>query len=109
MKLTQGRRESRGAVLTANCIPTARFRIGRIVATYDALAVLSESDISQAIARHQAGDWGDLSGADRRANDEAVLQGTRLLSAYCSAKGVKFRILTEADRLVTTILLPHEY
>jgi hypothetical protein len=38
-----------------------------------------------------------------------VLEGTRILSAYRAANGTKFWIITEADRSVTTMLLPEDY
>jgi hypothetical protein len=60
------------------------------------------------IARHAAGDWGDLDKHDRRANEEALKTGARLLSAY-TLEGVKFWVITEADRSATTVLLPSEY
>ena len=87
----------------------AKFRLGHIVATPNALTSLTEEDIVAAIQRHQAGDWGDLPEEDRQENELSLQQGFRLLSAYCSAQGVKFWIITEADRSVTTLLLPEDY
>ncbi|HMJ88755.1 MAG TPA: hypothetical protein VK530_03005, partial [Candidatus Acidoferrum sp.] len=63
----------------------AKLRLGRIVATPNALSHITQDEILQGIARHQAGDWGDLSREDRRANDEALRNGTRLLSVYHTA------------------------
>lgn len=59
--------------------------------------------------RHAAGDWGDLSNDDRRANAEALKDGSRLLSAYHLKDGTKIWIITEVDRSATTVLLPAEY
>ncbi|HMJ91434.1 MAG TPA: hypothetical protein VK530_16550, partial [Candidatus Acidoferrum sp.] len=73
----------------------AKLRLGKIVATPNALSQLSQDEILHGIARHQAGDWGDLSSEDRRANDEALRNGTRLLSVYHTAGRVKFWIITE--------------
>lgn len=92
-----------------NSPPVARFRLGRLVSTPNALNQLTHDDILAAIWRHQAGDWGCVDEEDRRANDRALIEGTRLLSAYESAKGVKFWLITEADRSVTTILMPEDY
>ena len=58
--------------------------------------------------RHQAGDWGDLGEEDWKENDTAVHAGLRLLSSYRSTGGVTFWIITEADRSVTTLLLPDD-
>ena len=51
---------------------------------------------------------------DWQANDQALADGSRLLSAYNTLKGVKLWIITEAEndngqRAATTLLLPDEY
>jgi hypothetical protein len=46
---------------------------------------------------------------DQRANDRAVEDGTRILSAYRTSLGVKLWVITEADRSATTLLLPEDY
>ena len=92
-----------------NLIPVAVFRLGRIVATPALLERVTHEDIIAAIARHQAGDWGDLDAEDRTTNNEALIHGGRLLSVYRTAQGVKFYLITEADRSVTTALLPEDY
>ncbi|HAB17143.1 MAG TPA: hypothetical protein PLX89_23320 [Verrucomicrobiota bacterium] len=83
--------------------------LGRIVATRNALAQVSHADIVHALHRHQHRDWGDLCRSDRAANDRALVDGTRILSAYETESGVKFWIITEADRSFTTVLLPADY
>jgi len=89
--------------------PLARFRLGHLVATPNALSHLTQEDILRATQRHQSGDWGDLCADDRAANERALREGTRLLSVYRSTAGVKFWLITEADRSLTTILLPEDY
>ena len=95
--------------MNARAVPIAVLRLGQIVATPHALTCLTQDDILRAIQRHQAGDWGDLDDHDRAANDRALKEGTRLLSVYQSAKGVRFWLITEADRGSRTILLPEDY
>lgn len=95
--------------MEAKDLPTALFRLGRIVSTPNALGKLTQSDILTALRRHQAGDWGDVDHEDRQANDQALQEGTRLFSVYHSAARVKFWVITEADRSVTTFLLPEDY
>jgi hypothetical protein len=95
--------------MSAKALPLARFRLGRILSTPHALEVIPNEDILRGIARHQAGDWGEVSAEDHQANERALMEGTRILSAYVSAKGVKFWIITEADRSATTVLLPEDY
>jgi hypothetical protein len=95
--------------MSSSNIPVALFRIGRICATPNALDKLTQPDILSGLQRHQAGDWGDLDEHDRQENDRALQDGSRLLSAYRTESGVKFWIITEADRSVTTVLLPEDY
>jgi hypothetical protein len=84
--------------------------LGRVVATPGALNLLSEmgEDPFGYIARHAAGDWGELCAFDRQQNEIALRDGLRILSSYDVAAG-RVWIITEADRSVTTILLPEEY
>jgi len=95
--------------MSARPIPTAKFRLGRIVATPHALEVITGDDILVGISRHQAGDWGDVRPEDGTANDRALTSRTRILSVYRSVKGEKFWGITEADRSVTTVLMPEDY
>lgn len=86
-----------------------KFTLGRLVATRNALAQISRDDIQRALTRHLHGDWGTLDAEDWTANDRALQRGGRLLSAYHSLQNVKFWIITEADRSITTVLLPEDY
>lgn len=87
----------------------AKFRLGRIVSTPNALERLTQEDILLGIQRHQSGDWGDVDEEDRQENELSLKQGFRLLSVYHSAGGIKFWLITEADRSSTTVLLPEDY
>jgi len=95
--------------MSAPKVPVAIFRLGKIVATPNALSKLSQDDVLRGIQRHQSGDWGDVDAHDREANDRALTESTRLFSVYHSAAGLKFWIITEADRSVTTVLMPEDY
>jgi hypothetical protein len=88
---------------------TTTFPLGAIVATSNALDVLTQLDVPDGLTRHAAKDWGDLDPEDWRSNDHAVDHGGRILSAYASANGTKFWLTTEHDRSATTILLPEDY
>ena len=46
---------------------------------------------------------------DRISNELALVEDTRLLSAYHATTGQKLWIITEHDRSITTILLPEDY
>lgn len=86
------------------------FSLGRVVSTPGALDALSKAVTHFGILlnRHMTGDWGELSVADRRANDRAVKDGERVSSAYVLSTGVKVWIITEWDRSASTLLLPFE-
>jgi hypothetical protein len=87
------------------------FALGSIVATPGALQVIADSGQVPLdfISRHVRNDWGDVDREDWKANDQALKDGLRLLSAYTTLKGEKLWVITEADRSSTCLLLPSEY
>jgi hypothetical protein len=87
------------------------FPLGQIVATPGALEALTDARQSpvEFLARHARGDWGEVCAEDKALNDEAVKDGSRILSAYRTKVGVKLWVITEADRSSTCLLLPDEY
>jgi hypothetical protein len=80
------------------------------VATPGALKVLREAgeEPLRYLARHRSRDWGDLDTHDRRENERSLRQSWRIFSSY-TVGGKTVWIITEANRSVTTILLPEEY
>jgi hypothetical protein len=84
--------------------------LGRVIATPGALKLLSEIGVHPFgyLARHATGDWGELCAFDRRQNEIALRDGLRVLSSYPVRRECIW-IITEADRSVTTLLLPEEY
>jgi len=94
----------------------SKFSLGQIVATPGALEALEQSGQTADffLAKHASGDWGEVSNGDKKLNDEALVDGGRLLSAYRTLRNERIWVLTEAadeegSRLATTILLPSEY
>ena len=89
---------------------TAPFPLGGVLATPGALEALRAvgKDPLRLLGRHASGDWGQLDAHDRRENGLALKHGRRLLSSYPVGEG-RVWVITEADRSVTTILLPEEY
>lgn len=95
-----------------NSLPTIPlFPPGQIVATPGALALLEQSKRSplEFLSRHLRGDWGDVCQEDKAENELSLKHGFRLLSSYPITVADKIWIITEADRSVTTLLLPEEY
>jgi len=88
-----------------------KFELGQIVSTPGALSALEESGQTPDffIDRHGKGDWGDACEEDKAANERALVDGERILSAYKTLLGVRIWVITEADRASTCILLPEEY
>ena len=83
--------------------------LGRTVITRSALHTLNQEDVATCLKRHQNCDWGECSGEDARENDLSLKEGFRILSVYLDRHDTKFWIITEADRSITTVLLPSEY
>lgn len=93
-----------------------KFSLGEIVATPGAMVAFAgtREAFSTFLDRHVSGDWGDMSDADKRANDEAIVDGGRIFSAYTLKDGIRIWIITEAvgdngRRASTCVLLPEEY
>ena len=89
---------------------SAKFELGQVVATPGALEALRDAGRTpvEFLSRHVRGDWGELCDEDNRANEDALRNGSRILSAY-SLDEVRIWVITEADRSSTCVLLPEEY
>lgn len=88
-------------------------KLGKVVATANFINkvgdVKANVAIYECLPRHQRGDWGGVDSEDAAANNQAVKDGSRVLSSYKTESGIEFWIITEADRSVTTVLLPEDY
>jgi len=88
---------------------TFSFPLGHTVMTRNAAEQLDQTDVLAALTRHARCDWGEVCKDDATKNELSLREGCRLLSAYRDRHGVKFWIITEADRSATTVLLPEDY
>lgn len=61
------------------------------------------------VALHVSGDWGQVGAQDARENALSLDRGFRLLSSYRLPSSDRIWIITEADRSLTTLLLPSDY
>jgi hypothetical protein len=93
-------RQNASEVSDLDLFPLGNTRISNRVC--DALGY---SDTFEVIGRHQRGDWGDVTPADRTANEVALKNGTRIVSTYRIGKDLEVWVITEANRSVTTVLL----
>ena len=94
----------------------AKFKPGQIVATPGALDALAESGqtFEFFLEKHLTGDWGEVDAEDQKLNDQAVRDGSRLLSSYRTLRGVVLWLVTEAvgddgERASTCATTPDEY
>ena len=92
------------------------FGLGKLFVTRGIQALMENGlDITPFLQRHMTGDDGDLDEEDKAENRLSLKHGYRILSAYHFSpvndpdNKIKFWIITEADRSVTTVLLPEEY
>jgi hypothetical protein len=96
---------------TTTTEPTMLFALGRVMQTPGARAELENLQVDPVglLTRHATGDWGNLTEDDIEANNHAVDNEERILSAYQLNDTTRIWIITEWDRETTTILLPDEY
>ena len=93
------------------------FSLGQTVATPGAIEALAKNNVAGMtyILRHARGDWGEIDEEDQAANAQALIDGSRLMSAYSLPDGEKLWVITDAvidennNRQATTLLLPEEY
>lgn len=94
-----------------------KFSLGQIVATPGAVEALqrNSTDGREYLSRHASGDWGTVCEEDKSLNDQALIDGSRVLSVYSLPDDTKLWIITDAviddqgNRQATTLLLPEEY
>lgn len=96
---------------TITTLKQGLFSPGQTVMTPGAITALlkAQQQPGEFLQRHLAGDWGELCEEDKAENQFSLENDLRLLSAYRTSSEQKIWIITEADRSVTTILLPEEY
>ena len=95
----------------------SKFDLGQIVATPAALQALQNNQQSALdfVRRHSDCDLGsELCDEDKELNDEALIDGSRLMSSFLLKDGSKLWVITEAadekgKRMATTCLLPSCY
>jgi len=102
---------SNNGTVTHAARPPIKLPLGQLLATPGAIDAMIKAgqNAAEFLQRHARGDWGIVGAEDWAANDHAVDQQERILSAYLLKSGVRIWIITETDRVATTILLPDEY
>lgn len=87
-----------------------KFELGQIYLTKGIQEYFSGDFVlvAQLVFMHGMGEWGDLDPEDRKANEDAITNGERIVSVY-HTQDEKIYIITEWDRSMTTVLLADEY
>jgi hypothetical protein len=91
-----------------------KFNLGRLYLTRGVNDLIAENlefakFVNESLRRHSIGDWGNMCHEDRSANEQALVEGSRLFSVYDKAGHQKIWVISEADRSSTTVLFPEEY
>ncbi|MCK0441071.1 hypothetical protein MUG78_16855 [Gordonia alkaliphila] len=93
-----------------------KFDLGAVYLTRRVADTFGEEQepIIELLQRHARGDWGSVGAEDAASNDQALIDGNQLLSAYTlpdfrGGETIKLWVITEADRATTTVLFPGEY
>ena len=90
--------------------------LGRVVGTPGALSELEKARIAPGLLleRHRNHDWGTLTPHDQRANQQALINGSRVFSVYVLPTGATIWCITEGTddtgtRQSTCLLTPSDY
>ena len=94
-----------------------KFPMGQVVITAIAMSTINEAHgekrgkqlVQQVLARHNAGDWGEMDAEDVESNNRGLQDGDRLFSSYEKEFVFKVWVITEHDRSYTTVMLPTDY
>lgn len=86
---------------------TMKFEVGEIVVTPAARAAVEANGLTldQLLARHRAGDWGEVSEQVRTVNERGLSEQFNLQSSYELADGQRLTVVTNRDRSLTMIHL----
>lgn len=82
------------------------FKTAAICATSSAVASIPWYEFMMALALHESGHWGEVTPKQWLANDLAVARGGRICSAHRTSFGVRFWLISDADRRCTTMAMP---
>lgn len=86
----------------------ALFSSGSIVGTNLSMFTLTAEQLTIMLDNHFTGDWGVVCEEDAYANEQALINGERILSKYIF-NDLDYYVITEWDRSCTTVMLTEEY
>jgi hypothetical protein len=84
-----------------------QFEVGEIIVTPAANDALATNGLTldDLLARHQAGDWGDVSAQIREVNQRGLVERFNLHSTYRMPDGRRVIVVTNRDRTTTMVHL----
>jgi hypothetical protein len=84
-----------------------KFDLGEVIITPAASGALAANGMTleNLLARHQAGDWGDVSAQVREVNERGLLEQFNLQSTYVLPDCRRLVVVTNRERTATTIHL----
>ncbi len=92
------------------------FTPGRVVMTFNLQRKLAkaipyswEEEVQDMLRRHTSGDWGDLCQSGREIINTAFEKDAPIFSTYHTSDGTTVWIITEGNRICTTVMLPEDY
>jgi hypothetical protein len=92
------------------------FSPGRVVITFNLQRKLAkvipyswEEEVQDMLHRHTSGDWGDLGQSGQEINNTAFEKDASIFSTYHTSDGTAVWIITEGNRICTTVMLPEDY
>jgi hypothetical protein len=90
--------------------PELKFEVGDVLVTPTAAAALDAQGrtVSDLLARHQAGDWGDVSDQVRMVNERGLTEQFNLQSTYVLDGGQRLVVVTNRERTLTMIHLDRQ-
>ena len=90
-----------------------RFSLGKLVMARGIANEIKNNpsykeEILDCLTRYLIGDWGSLCDEDKKSNELAIENNSRILAKYTTHSGIIY-IITEWDRSYTTIMFTNEY
>lgn len=86
-----------------------KFNLGQLCDSTTAAECLSNEDVMVALGRHLVGDWGLVKLLGYVENVDAIARGSgQIVSAYCTAYGEDFYVVTDLGMKQTVVILARE-
>jgi hypothetical protein len=84
---------------------STKFELGHVIVTPSATNAMAAAgqEASDLLARHQAGDWGEISDQERHVNELGLNGSYNIVSIFPAGGGQRVTIMTKGDRSMTLV------